>query len=81
MSRRCLGALCLIALVLALGFAALQSMWLVSGLAPGLESQRPLQRSNAMGPGGAVAVLESEWRRVSWELGRRPPAVEDRKDN
>lgn len=80
MSRRLLSVLGLIVLLLALSFVTLQLMLLASGAQAGVGSERPAPRSEMRHPGRTVAVLESEWRRVSSELGRRAPEIEARND-
>lgn len=80
MSRKLLAALSLILWVLALGFAALQLMLLSPGpdQATGSPDRKP-ERS-VLRSGEAVGMIQNEWRRVSWELGRRPPEIEERED-
>jgi len=80
MSRRWLILLNLALVFLVLAFAALNLMLLVpSAQARGDSGPLPADQMQVTPHRVAAARLEEEWRRVSWELGRRLPPLEERK--
>lgn len=78
MSRRLLVALSLMVFVLALAYAALQLMLLAPRYLSGAEIQELADRDGSGRSFARAEQLQEEWRRFSWEMGQRPPALERR---